>query len=272
MTKTLPPNFVAWNTHIQPILLNCQNPIVLTYMAVSILLSKPVHSSTTVTGPSAVCFKMSACSFVGFERSMRTVRTPGTSFFANSSLLWTRSVMTMGSAPAALAERRETRPMGPAPLFPESQQGTANSLWRFARWDTYQIRTGSPNLSPERSIPARATARGSQSAPSSKETVAGSLWSHFAGWRCHRVKVPERQVERALRWIKPYLHSTGARTMERRSREKDDVRATIVASKPALIAGCFHTRNACLYGDAITWWEREAIPVFRAIGEQGGAS
>lgn len=49
---------------------------------------------------------------------------------------------------------------------------------------------GSPSLSPARSMPARATASGSHSAPSSKLTESGSLCSHCAGCRCHLVKVP----------------------------------------------------------------------------------
>ena len=54
----------------------------------------------------------------------------------------------------------------------------------------YQIRRESPSRRPDRSIPARATARGSHNEPSSKETLSGRRWSHWAGWRCHLVRVP----------------------------------------------------------------------------------
>lgn len=43
---------------------------------------------------------------------------------------------------------------------------------------------GSPSLTSARSRPAKATARGSHSAPSSNETLSGSLWSHWAGCKC----------------------------------------------------------------------------------------
>ena len=55
------------------------------------------------------------------------------------------SVMTIGSAPAAAQQRRVMRPMGPAP----------------------QMRTGSPRRTPARSMPAKATLKGSSRAPSS---------------------------------------------------------------------------------------------------------
>lgn len=95
-------------------------------MAVCILLSTPEHSRVSLIGPSAAALIFSADSFEVDPRSIRTVRTPGTSFFAKSSRLWNRSVMTMGSAPAALAESKETKPIGPAPL--KSDQGNTVAI------------------------------------------------------------------------------------------------------------------------------------------------
>jgi hypothetical protein len=57
---------------------------------------------------------------------------------------------------------------------------------------TNQITRGSPRRRPDLSMPAKATASGSQREPSSKDTLSGNLWIHCAGWRCHLVKVPER--------------------------------------------------------------------------------
>jgi hypothetical protein len=68
-------------------------------------------------GPPAAALICSACSFGDAARSISIVRTPGTNFFAKSNRLWKRSVMTMGSAPAALADSSETSPIGPAPLY-----------------------------------------------------------------------------------------------------------------------------------------------------------
>lgn len=76
-------------------------------------------------------------------RSTLYTRARGQISLANFSRSLSMSVMTMGSAPAAAEQRRVMRPMGPAP----------------------QIRTGSPSLTPARSIPARATLRGSRRAP-----------------------------------------------------------------------------------------------------------
>lgn len=85
---------------------------------------------------------MAACSGET-PRSTLYSRARGQSSLANFSRPSSMSVMTMGSAPAAAEQRRVMRPMGPAP----------------------QIRTGSPSLTPARSIPARATLRGSRRAP-----------------------------------------------------------------------------------------------------------
>ena len=63
---------------------------------------------------------------------------------------------------------------------------------RISKRDTCQIRVGSPRRRPQRSIPARATANGSQRAPSSNDTESGRRCSHSAGCRCHLVKVPAR--------------------------------------------------------------------------------
>ena len=87
-----------------------------TLAAVWTLLSTPVHSNVTLTGPFAACLISSADSFGVVPLLISTVRTPGTSLLAKSRRDWKRSVMTMGSAPAARADRRETKPMGPAPL------------------------------------------------------------------------------------------------------------------------------------------------------------
>lgn len=78
-------------------------------------------------------------------RSTLYIRAREQIVLANLSRPSSMSVMTMGSAPAAAEQRRVTRPIGPAP----------------------QIKTGSPSLTPARSIPARATLRGSRRAPCS---------------------------------------------------------------------------------------------------------
>ena len=57
------------------------------------------------------------------------MRTPGTNFFAKSRRFWKRSVMTIGSAPAALAESSVVRPIGPAPLFTFFFHYYIGSLW-----------------------------------------------------------------------------------------------------------------------------------------------
>ena len=88
-----------------------------TWIAMWTLLSTPVHSRVTVKGVPAASLILVACSLGVLFREMRTVRTPGTNFFAKSSRFWKRSVITIGSAPAALAERSDMRPIGPAPLF-----------------------------------------------------------------------------------------------------------------------------------------------------------
>ena len=91
------------------------------------LLSTPVHSIATFTAPSAAALILTADSLGVDPRSMSTVHTPGTSFLAKSRRLWNRSVMTMGSAPAARADRRDTRPIGPAPL--EIGQWIINNIY-----------------------------------------------------------------------------------------------------------------------------------------------
>jgi len=95
-------------------------------MAVYILFSKPEHSRVSLIGPSAAILIFSADCFGVDPRSISTVRTPGTSFFAKSRRLWNRSVITMGSAPAALAESKETKPIGPAPL--KNDQGNTIAI------------------------------------------------------------------------------------------------------------------------------------------------
>jgi hypothetical protein len=76
-----------------------------------------VHSIATRTSIPAAFFTFNAiCSGVSFM-STCTVLTPGINFFAKSSRDWNRSVMTIGSQPAARAAARVTRPMGPAPLY-----------------------------------------------------------------------------------------------------------------------------------------------------------
>ena len=95
-------------------------------------------------------------------REIRTVRTPGTSFLAKSKRFWNKSVMTIGSAPAARAASKDVRPIGPAPLL--------RCVQRYIIGENdydYQMTRGSPRRRPERSMPASATARGSQREPSS---------------------------------------------------------------------------------------------------------
>lgn len=91
-----------------------------TWTAVCTLLSTPVHSKASFRAPPAASLMSCACSFAVVPRLIKTVWTPGTSFLAKSRRLWKRSVMTMGSAPAARAESREMRPIGPAPLWTRS--------------------------------------------------------------------------------------------------------------------------------------------------------
>lgn len=55
---------------------------------------------------------------------------------------------------------------------------------------SHQMRIGSPSLMLARSIAANATARGSHNAPSSYDTLSGSLWAQPAGWAWKRVRVP----------------------------------------------------------------------------------
>lgn len=157
-------------------------------MAEWTLLSTPVHSSASLRGIPAVSLIFSATSLGLHPLSMATVLTPGTNFFAKSSRLWNKSVITIGSAPAARAERRDMRPIGPAPLKHMHVRVILQHMRR--QWRADQIRTGSPRRSSALSIPASATANGSQSEPSSKLTESGNLWSQAAGWRCHRVNVP----------------------------------------------------------------------------------
>ena len=88
----------------------------LTSMAECMLLSTPVHSRASVSGKPADSLIFSATCFGLQLRSINKPFTSGTSVFAKSRRFWNKSVMTIGSAPAARADRRDTRPMGPAPL------------------------------------------------------------------------------------------------------------------------------------------------------------
>jgi len=92
--------------------------------------------------------------------------------------------MMIGVAPRALAARRETRPIGPAPL--KRYRGNPTQLLvrqsnDYVERRTHAMTTPSPNLIPARSIPANATAKGSHRLPSSYETLSGSLWTHSEG-------------------------------------------------------------------------------------------
>lgn len=113
-------------------------------MADAIEDSTPVHSSATAGFLSPPIETISAAASSGETSGLTLyIRARGQSSLANFSRPSLMSVMTMGSAPAAAEQRRVMRPMGPAP----------------------QTRTGSPSLTPARSIPARATLRGSRRAP-----------------------------------------------------------------------------------------------------------
>jgi hypothetical protein len=113
------------------------------------LLSTPVHSSTTRTpaGVSAAVRTFAAIAFGLSPRSTSTVRTPGTSSFANASREGTMSEITIGSAPAARAESRDTSPIGPAPLCGAraSQLGAAERA-RGARNARDEGRVAEPEL------------------------------------------------------------------------------------------------------------------------------
>ena len=76
-------------------------------------------------------------------------------------------VTTMWSAPMARATRRFTRPIGPAP----------------------QMSTRDPSVTPARRHACTATESGSSSAPSSKVTWSGSLWTQKIG---HKALVLKR--------------------------------------------------------------------------------
>lgn len=158
----------------------------LTKMAARIEDSTPVHSIATLASIPAAALTLAAISSGVSFISTTTVRTPGTSVLANSSREGKRSVITIGSQPAARAASNVTRPMGPAPL--------GEFLYQRRSLDdlvlTHAINSGSPSFTSALSSPANATANGSQSAPSSKLTLSGNRWSHWAGWRCHRVNVP----------------------------------------------------------------------------------
>lgn len=80
-------------------------------------LSKPVHSRATRMEVPAAFLIMPETSSSPIPRSIRTVRTEGTSFLANSRRDSTKSVITIGEHPAAWHARSVTRPIGPAPLF-----------------------------------------------------------------------------------------------------------------------------------------------------------
>ena len=131
----------------------------------------------------------------------------------------------MGSAPAARADRRETRPIGPAPLYFSRQKGPYK-IGQYER--AHQTSTGSPRRRSALSMPAKATDNGSQREPSSKLTLSGRRWSHAAGWRCHRVKVP------TVSDINKY---TGTRSTVQRPtviwwcREKDNIGTWLIRSQ-----------------------------------------
>jgi len=227
MTKTLPPNETDWASAVTPYSscrllypglqdpprqrpacpsqLACKGLRKLTKIAARMELSKPVHSSATRGCSPNSPLILSEFRSGESARSSRIVWTVGTSVLANSSREATRSVMAMGVQPAAWAARRVTRPIGPAPLRVSqklqvgakegvdqkeiktlSRDGTERGIGYAA----HQMTMGSPRLMPARSIPAKATARGSHTDPSSNETLSGSLWSHAAGWAWNRVNVP----------------------------------------------------------------------------------
>lgn len=196
-------------------------------MAVWTLLSTPEHSKASFKGPSAASLILAAFSCGVLPRSISTVRTPGTSFFAKSNRLWKRSVITIGSAPPALADKRDTSPIGPAP----------------------QTRTESPRRSPARSIPASATANGSHREPSSKETLGGSRWSHWAGCKCHRVNVPMMigKMRRDYRWESSMF------TVVRRCGEEYNVWAGIISTCATVIAGGLGAWDTGFNSDSVAY-------------------
>lgn len=128
-------------------------------MALWMLLSTPVHSSTNPVSRPSAFFTSSATPSGPTPFSILTVLTLGTNLFAIPNRLSSKSVITIGAAPAACAASKLTNPIGPAP----------------------QITKESPNLKFARSIPAKATESGSSSAPSSKLMLSGSRCSHAAG-------------------------------------------------------------------------------------------
>ena len=129
-------------------------------MALWMLLSTPVHSNTNPASRPKALLISSANTSGSTPLSTWTVLTLGTNLFAISNRLASKSVITIGAAPAACAASKLTNPIGPAP----------------------QITNESPNRSPALSIPASATESGSSIAPSSKLMLSGSLCSQAAGW------------------------------------------------------------------------------------------
>jgi len=94
-------------------------PLLVAYTEVMMLLSTPVHSSTTSGKLYSVSPKMflifAALVSGSFVISTWYVIQLGTNCFANASLRGSISVMTSGCAPDALATANAIRPMGPAP-------------------------------------------------------------------------------------------------------------------------------------------------------------
>lgn len=134
------------------------------------LLSTPVHSIAQAIHSDPPCsFIFAAVSFGESSFDTFIACTLGTSFLAQSSLPWTRSVMISGSQPAAATHKSVTRPIGPAP----------------------QINVDIPRLNSARVAAARATLSGSSNAPSSKEMLSGR--------RCCWVSVRSSQRS-CIRW------------------------------------------------------------------------
>lgn len=141
-------------------------------MAEWMLLCTPVHSNASFKGVPAISLTFAATSLGLQALSIRSGFIPGISFLAKSRRLWNKSVITMGSAPAARADKSDTRPIGPAPLHVSCVNVTCLENIGQREW-TDQISTESPSRRSALSMPANATDNGSQSAPSSKLTVSG---------------------------------------------------------------------------------------------------
>lgn len=107
-----------------------------------------------------------------------------------------------------------------------------------------QMTTGSPSWRPERSMPARETARGSRSAPSSQVIDSGRRWSQAAGWRWLQMEGGRSEGVPSTRQRRSRHAQAGEGAVEGRRREEDDVRAGVIAADA--VRGDVHHRSAPL--------------------------